>query len=342
MASPTDRRRGRRHSAPRRELSFGPARDTGITLGSGRRGRHRGKQDSWVTPLVAIIAVFLLSALAISGIGGASRLQRAALGGGSSAPIGAALDKLVRPTPVFATCGTLRLHLPVPAETITAVAFHQASFNNALALESLAPTIDLVTASRIAAAKRAAKTATVTPAPNVAATSAAIATAATVPSDIWGGKVIRLWRSGRSGKPETAVDVGAAPGTPVVSPVDGTVVYIRQYKLYAKYDDYEVHISPTGSPGVDVVLIHITGVCVTPGQTVEAGVTKIATVRKLSKYTSLQLAEYTADGGDHAHLQVNRTPSPGSLWVSTPAGPVVVPFQGSLEQTQPTAEALEP
>jgi hypothetical protein len=161
---------------------------------------------------------------------------------------------------------------------------------------------------------------------------------------VWPGKVIRLWRSGRSGKPETAVDVGAAPGTPVVSPVDGTVVYVRQYKLYAKYDDYEVHISPTGSPGMDVVLIHIANVCVEPGQVLEAGITKVATVRKLSKLTALQLADYTVDGGDHTHLQVNRTPAPGSLWISTPKGPVAVPFQGSQEQTSPTpeAEASEP
>jgi murein DD-endopeptidase MepM/ murein hydrolase activator NlpD len=338
MASPANRRRGRRPAPPGRDLTFSPPRDTGITLGRGRRGRRRGR-DPWAVPLVATIAVFLLSALAISTIGGATRPARVTVEGGTSAPVGAALAKLERPTPFFATCGTLKLRLPVPAEAITAVAFHQASFNNAVAMVSLAPTIDLATASRIAAAKRAAKAATATPVP---AGDASQATAAVGANDTWGGKVIRLWRSGRGGKPETAVDVGAAPGTPVVAPVDGTVVYVRQYKLYGKYDDFEVHISPTGSPGVDVVLIHVTGVCVTPGQAVEAGVTKVATVRKLSKSTTLQLAEYTADGGDHTHLQINRTPRPGSLWVSTPTGPVAVPFQGSSEQTQPTAEAPDP
>ncbi len=321
-----------------RELNFGPARDTGMTLGDARRGRGRRRRDPWAVPLIATIAVFLVSAAVLSNLGGASRPDRVTVGGGTSAPVAQALEKMVRPTPVFATYGTLRLHLPVPAEAVTAVAFHQSSFNTAVPMLSLAPTMDLKTASRLAAQKRAAKSATATPAPAEPASAAA----AVAVGDVWGGKVIRLWRSGRSGKPETAVDVGASPGTAVIAPVDGTVVYVRKYKLYSKYEDFEVHISPDGVPGVDVVLIHITGVCVAPGDKVEAGITKVACVRKLSKFTALQLADYTADGGDHTHMQVNRTPKPGSIWVSTPAGPVVVPFAGTATETAAPEAADEP
>ncbi|HEX9092803.1 MAG TPA: M23 family metallopeptidase, partial [Coriobacteriia bacterium] len=159
------------------------------------------------------------------------------------------------------------------------------------------------------------------------------------PPDLWTGKVIQLWRSGRVGKPNTAVDVGAAPGTPVLAPVDGTVVYIRTYKLYAKYQDYEVHISPTEAPNADCVVIHITDVCVTPGQRVEGGLTQLAKVRLLSKYTGLQLKDYTADGGDHTHVQFNRVPKPGSLWISTPAGEKVVPFMTASNVTTASTSA---
>ena len=40
------------------------------------------------------------------------------------------------------------------------------------------------------------------------------------------GKVLRMWRA-RPGKPDTAADVGAKPGTNVISPVTGTVVKIK-------------------------------------------------------------------------------------------------------------------
>lgn len=205
------------------------------------------------------------------------------------------------------------------------MAFHQATFNHAVPMVSLAPDMSLANAKTIAAELRAVASGTATCAPSAAAANAAAASA-TVPKDTWRGSVIRLYRSGRSGKPDTAVDVGAEPGTPVLAPTDGTVVLVRTYKLYSKYDDYEVHIAPTGQTDVDVVVIHITEVCVQPGQRVEGGVTRIASVRKLSHLTGLQLKDYAADGGDHTHVQVNRLPQAGMIWISTPGGPKAVPF----------------
>ncbi len=76
------------------------------------------------------------------------------------------------------------------------------------------------------------------------------------------------------GKPDTAADVGAKPGSAVFSPVTGTVVKVKKYKLYGKWDDYELHIQPDGHPGLDVVMIHVTDVCCRPGDRVLAGVTR--------------------------------------------------------------------
>jgi biotin carboxyl carrier protein len=323
-----------------------------MTLGSGRRGRHRRSRDPWAVPLVLIIAVILLAAIVLSRVGTVVLPKRVMVAGGVTTPVTRAVQRMQLVTPVFATAGTLRLRLPVPAEAVTTVAFHQASSKNAVTMTSLVPIMELKTASRLAAQKRAAKNATSTPPPAGATAASATAASTTAASssgtptistgDVWGGKVIRLWRSGRTGKPETAVDVGAAPGTQVVAPVNGTVVYVRAYKLYGTIDDYEVHIAPDGQPELDVVLIHITDVCVTPGQRVEAGATVVAAVRRLSKSTSLQLAQYTADGGDHTHLQVNRTPKPGSIWVSTPGSPMAVPIEGSDDASAPPMEAPEP
>lgn len=329
MALHADRNARRRNVRPSPDIRLGPSSDTGIKLRSGERRvrRRRRSRDPWLVPMLIVVAAFLLAAVALArpAVTGPVRIQTlAAMKPASEATVA----KLVRPTPEFATCGTLRLRLPVPADSVTAIAFHQASLNHAVAMTSLVPEVSVSAAARLAAAKRAA-TATVEPTTTATPTVNA--------AGVWNGQIVRLWRSGRSGRPDTAVDVGAPPGTPVFSPVDGTVVYVRTYKLYGKYDDYEVHIAPKDAADVDVVLIHISDVCVAPGDEVKAGMTRVAYVRRLSNLTSLQLARYTADGGDHTHMQVNRLPRPGCIWVSLPTGQAIVPFATLAASSTPTA-----
>jgi murein DD-endopeptidase MepM/ murein hydrolase activator NlpD len=296
-------------------------------------------RDPWLVPLLIVVGAFLLAAVALARTGTTgqstarpTQVRTVTTAEPASQP---AVSKIVRPTPVFATSGTLRLRLPVSADTVTAIAFHQASTNHAVAMASLVPEVSLSTAARLATQKRSA---TSTAIPTTAAVTPASTSTSTVSaSDIWSGQIIRLWRSGRSGKPDTAVDVGAVAGTPVLAPVDGTVIYVRTYKLYAKYDDFEVHIAPRDASDVEVVLIHISDVCVSPGDRVEAGITRVASVRRLSNLTSLQLAKYTTDGGNHTHVQVNRLPQPGSIWVTLPSGPAIVPFAAFAASSTPTA-----
>lgn len=316
-------RRTRRGARERSHLSFAPPRDAGVTLRS--RGRRPSGGDPWVWPLIGTVAAFLAGGALLAGVGSAARPSRAFTPGAALASVATAIARFQGPSPVFATCGTLRLRLPVSAESVTAVAFHQASFREALPLVSLAPTVEASGARRAAAARRA----------GLEPTTGAVPTTASTPPDVWNGAVVRVWRSGRSGNPDTAVDVGARSGTPVLAPIDGTVVLVRPYRLYAKYDDLEVHIVPESDPGVDVVLIHISDVTVRVGDRVKAGRTQVASVRNLSSLTDLQLADYTTDGGDHTHVQVNRLPEPGSLWVSSPSGPVAVPFSVLASATPP-------
>jgi murein DD-endopeptidase MepM/ murein hydrolase activator NlpD len=115
-----------------------------------------------------------------------------------------------------------------------------------------------------------------------------------------------FYRTGRSGTPDRACDVGAPAGTAVLAPVSGTVMELKHYSLYKVTPDVEVHIQPDGVDGLEVVMIHVDGLAVHEGQRVEAGLTRIGQVRRLSNIlTTMQLSYYTHEAGDHVHVQVN-------------------------------------
>lgn len=196
------------------------------------------------------------------------------------------------PTPLFATYKDVALHVPVPAEKLTEISFHQASYNYAQHLTSKLPTYPMEKAKNKHGTGRTAQT-------------------SVADAQGWlGGYVLRLWRD-RPGRPDTAADVGAPVGTPVLAPVTGRVLLVKAYKLYQKYPDYEVHIRPSGHNDLDVVLIHIAKPVVKVGQDVAGGVTQIGEVRNLSSRMRLQLSGYTTAAGDHTHVQLNRV-KPGT------------------------------
>ncbi len=209
---------------------------------------------------------------------------------------GAAAEPAREPTPCFACLGELDLHLPIDPDDVTAVAFHQASGVAAQSMTSLVPDADMEAAVEIQGVP-----------PLDQAQAADLGE-----SDLWVGCVLRMWRSNRTGTPDTAADCGALPGSAVFSPVSGTVVEVKAYKLYDKYDDYEIHIRPDGFDDIDLVLIHVDDVLVSEGDIVTGGVTQLACVRKMSDKVDLQLGGYTANGGDHVHMQLNAVASDDS------------------------------
>jgi hypothetical protein len=207
------------------------------------------------------------------------------------------------PTPVLATYRTLAVHLPVKADQITIIAFHQAG----------SQPVPLHMKSLVAITKSSAlhrpRPAAVDTGPDEGAEIAA-AEEQSEP-EIYSGPVLRLWRTGRVGEPDTAADCGTKPGTPVLAPVTGTVAAVHLYKLYGQYDDYEIHIVPTGWNRVDCVVLHVTDPTVSVGAQVIGGVTRLASVRRLSQWFASQLDEYTHDGGNHVHVQLDALPRPG-------------------------------
>jgi hypothetical protein len=208
------------------------------------------------------------------------------------------------PTPVFATYRSLAVHLPVKPKQVTIIAFHQAGSSRVtLHMASTAKVVKTVQLG-------------VKPAPEKEepGESDEIAEAEAEPAPAtFAGSVIRLWRSTRQGDPDTAADCGSKPGTQVYAPVTGTVAAVHIYPLYGKYPDYEIHIVPAGWDHVDCVVLHTTGPMVHAGEEVVGGVTPISHVRNLSLWFASQLDDYTHDGGNHVHIQLDQLPSSGTI-----------------------------
>lgn len=284
-----------------------PARDTGIAV-EGRlvRERRRRVRESRTRALSFAVLVGVLVVAAVGWryssdqraktepLPGAVTAAAAAAGTqpGEGEVQHASLTSLVDdPTPMFASLGSIQLRLPVPADKLTEVGFHQASYTYALHMDTPLPDANM----------KDAKT--------NKGTGRDLSAQEKGPTATLAGSVLRMWRS-RPGEPDSAVDIGAAPGTDVYAPITGTVVKIKRYKLYGKHDDFEIHIQPTGRTDIDCVMIHIEDLTCEVGDEVTAGVTRIAAVRKLSDRVNHQLGDYTKDGGDHVHVQLNNAEDP--------------------------------
>lgn len=114
---------------------------------------------------------------------------------------------------------------------------------------------------------------------------------------------------GRGAGATTAIDVAVPEGSPILSPVSGTVLTADRYVLYGQHEDHIVRIAPDGRPDLAVKLIHITAPTVQVGQRVEAGRTPIAGSAKTFPFSS-QIDRLTEerDGhiGPHVHLELER------------------------------------
>ena len=286
---------------------LGTVRDTGLSV-EGRTVRQRRHRDRGRRQAIGwSIAVAVVVSLAAFGWFSSSERRAAAhplsdmaaattkaTAPGHTPPrvtLGVSRPILLSPTPFFASYRSLRLRLPVKVTDLTEVGFHQASYPYAL---HMATTLTEADNSDTKAAHGTGRDAS---------------KQATGVDAVLQGKFIRMWRS-RPGRPDTAADVGALPGSDVYAPVSGTIVKIKAYKLYGKYDDYEIHIQPTGWSDIDLVMIHVTDLSAMVGEEVVGGETRLAAIRKLSDRVVHQLGEYTGDGGDHTHIQLNNAKDP--------------------------------
>lgn len=108
----------------------------------------------------------------------------------------------------------------------------------------------------------------------------------------------------RDTHPRSAADVVVAPDTEIRSPVSGTVVAAQTYVLYCEHSDDLLFIEPDEQPGWQVRIFHISGLQVSLGDRVEAGVTVIAPRATQLPFVS-QVDEGTAEPSwPHVHIEI--------------------------------------
>jgi hypothetical protein len=110
---------------------------------------------------------------------------------------------------------------------------------------------------------------------------------------------------GGSGLRTSALDVGAAPGTDVYAPVDGTIVGIGKLVLNGRVYGRRIDIQPTEAPSLVVSVSRIRpDPSLALGAPVTARGSRLGEVLDLSKVEKQVLARYTNDEGSHVLLEV--------------------------------------
>jgi hypothetical protein len=174
---------------------------------------------------------------------------------------------------ILATVGNLRLQSPVAQGGITAVGFH-GSEEGALDLKPVGPQRNEGLLARLW-------------------------------HRITGASKTGLAWYQLSGGPLRTLDVGAVAGTDVYSPVDGTVVAIRDQIVSGKVVGTEIELRPASAPSLVVSIQNVRpDPVLSVGANVSAGSSKLGTVTPISRFEEQALGRYAAEGGNNVALQV--------------------------------------
>ena len=174
----------------------------------------------------------------------------------------------------------VELLLPVQKQYTTAIAYHSVDNRNALALS---PYGDRQSGGGIAASL----------------------------ADVFksGGGVRYYLMGGDGASSATAgLDVGAAPGSYIYSPIDGHVAGVKTYSLLGRYTDQEVDIRFVSDPSLLLVVTHMKGVLIKIGDQVRAGETQLGYLRAFPARVKQDLKQFTSDAGDHVQIMVLHVP----------------------------------
>jgi hypothetical protein len=231
-----------------------------------RADRRRAQARARRFAVVAVIGVLAAATLALTAFDGESS---PAVSRPAPAPVTSAPPDLQ----VLATVGNLRLESPVAQGGVTAVGFHGSS-EGALELKPVGPQRNE-------------------------------------------GLLARLWRritgaskSGLawyqlSGGPLRTLDVGAVAGTDVYSPVDGTVVAIRDQVVSGSVVGAEIELRPASAPSLVVSIQNVRPDReLSVGANLAAGASKLGTVTNIARYERQALERYAAEGGNNVSIQV--------------------------------------
>jgi len=238
-----------------------------------RRRRPRSYLDRHAGRIVlsALVSAVLLLTLLLTAFGTTSTQLVAAPLASPGVLLGG------RPEPqVVASADALRLQLPIAQSAVTAIGYHRAG-GSALSLEPVGHQGNAGLLSRLW--HRLA--------------------------GVRDGRLVWYQLSGSRGPGTSALNIGAAPGTDVYSPVDGTVVGISDYVIANRVQGARIDVRPLTAPSVVVSLIHLRpDPALTVGSAVAASRSKLGVVLDLSKVERQALARYTQDAGNNVSLEV--------------------------------------
>jgi len=223
--------------------------------------------------LLLLAAVALITLLLTAfGSGGHATLRTAA-----PAPATRLLPSGPPRPQVVALEGSLRLNLPVAQERVTAIGYH-ASGDGAVALDPVGHQANQGIVNRVARSLFGG-----------------------------GGSGLRYYVLGGGEGPATStLDVGAAPGTDVYSPVDGAIVGITPYILDGKRLGARIDIQPSANPSIVVSLTHLQpDPSLTVGSTVASTTSKVGTIVDFTAVERQALAKHTTDAGNHVAVSIH-------------------------------------
>ena len=234
-----------------------------------RRAAHRIRRFAGLAAVAAVaVATLLVTAF---GPNSAQTVSRVA-----PAPSTRLLPSGPPDPLVLATQGALRVQLPIELQRVTAIGYHGGG-DGALAFDPLGCRGNQGLFGRLF-------------------------------QRIFGGSDSSLvWYqlSGGAGPATSALAVGAAPGTDVYSPVDGTIAGITDYVINGVVQGKRIDIRPLAAPALIVSVTRLEAdPSLTVGASVAAGTQRLGTVLDLSRFERQSLARYTQDAGNHVTVQV--------------------------------------
>jgi hypothetical protein len=229
-----------------------------------RRAAHRFRRFAGLSALLVVGLVTLV----VTAFGPNAATRTAAT---TPAPAKRLLPSAPEPL-VVATHGPLRVQLPIEQTRVTAIGYHSVD-DGALVLHPLGRRGNQGLLARLV-------------------------------ERIFGASESSLVWYQLAGGETSALDVGAAPGTDVYAPVDGTIVGITDYVLNDQKRGVRIDIRPLSAPAL---LVSVTRLRVDPvltvGSSVAAGSTRLGMVLDLAHVERQALARYTQDAGNHVTLQ---------------------------------------
>jgi hypothetical protein len=120
-----------------------------------------------------------------------------------------------------------------------------------------------------------------------------------------GGHGPRYYSLGGSSPSNTTLDIGAAAGTDVYAPVDGTVVGLTPYVINGRTVGAQIDIQPLADPAVVVSITQLRpDPALSVGDSVASATSRIGTVADLAAIEQQALARFTTDAGNHVTIAV--------------------------------------